>query len=135
MTAIKALDWSGVTAAGPVDFPRAWEIARSVPPAKHPNPKCSFRQTDGALLCDCSVLFKHPEVTGVPVARPIVRIAEHEIDDWTLEWRGWFVECRRPDGTVVDTHDNGLHVTLRSAFRAAVAHLREGGCPVDGGAS
>lgn len=67
------------------------------------------------------------------IARPFLRIAEHEVDDWTLEWRGWYVECRRPDGTVVTAHlDSGLHVTQRMAFKAAMAHLREGGCPVDG---
>lgn len=64
MTNFRVIDWSGVPAAGPVDFPRAWEIARSVPPQEHPHPKCSFRQTGGALLCDCSVLMEHPEVTG-----------------------------------------------------------------------
>lgn len=45
-----------------VDFLRAWEIARAVPPDQHPHPKCSFRQTSGALLCDCEVLYGHPEV-------------------------------------------------------------------------
>lgn len=64
MIEIRAIDWTGVIAAVPVDFPRAWQIARSVPPQQHPHPKCSFRQTDGALLCDCDVLYKHPEVTG-----------------------------------------------------------------------
>lgn len=44
-----------------VDIPRAWEIARGVAPQRHPDPKCSFRQTAGALLCDCAVLMKHPE--------------------------------------------------------------------------
>lgn len=67
-------------------------------------------------------------------ARPFLRIAEHEVDDWTIEWRGWLIECRSPDGGVVAVHpDEGLHVTQRGAFRAAVQHLREGGCPVDGG--
>lgn len=62
---IRAIDWAGVRVPGSnIDFPRAWEIARSVPPQEHPHPKCSFRQTDGALLCDCDVLFKHPEYTG-----------------------------------------------------------------------
>lgn len=43
-----------------VDFPRAWEISRSVDIEKH-HEKCSFRTTNGVLLCDCDVLFKHPE--------------------------------------------------------------------------
>lgn len=64
------------------------------------------------------------------IARPFLRIAEHEVDDWASEWRGWFVECRRPDGTVVGTHpEHGLHVTQFAAYRDAVRHLREGGCP------
>jgi len=45
-----------------VDFPRAWQIAREVPPDKH-DPECSFAITDGAVLCDCHVLMEHPEVT------------------------------------------------------------------------
>ena len=43
-----------------MDFPRAWEIARAAPLDKH-HERCSFRQTGGALLCDCEVLTKHPE--------------------------------------------------------------------------
>ena len=43
-----------------VDFPRAWEIARSVPWKRH-NPKCSFHISKGGLLCDCHVLFNHPD--------------------------------------------------------------------------
>ena len=43
-----------------MDFPRAWEIVRdSVVPDHHP--KCSYRVTGGALLCDCDVLSRHPE--------------------------------------------------------------------------
>lgn len=68
------------------------------------------------------------------IARPFLRIAGHEIGDWTTEWRGWFVECRTPSGAVVATHvDSGLHVTQPAAFRAALAHLKAGGCPVDAG--
>jgi hypothetical protein len=67
-------------------------------------------------------------------ARPFLRIAEHEVDDFTQQWRGWFVGCRRPDGSVVAVHPaGGLHGTQRMAFRAALAHLREGGCPVKAG--
>lgn len=43
-----------------VDYPRAWAISRSVVPEKH-HEKCSTRQTNGAILCDCDVLFKHPD--------------------------------------------------------------------------
>lgn len=62
-------------------------------------------------------------------ARPFLRIAEHTVDDWSLEWRGWYVECRRPDGTVAGVHPaTGLHGSQRMAFRAAIQHLRQGGC-------
>jgi hypothetical protein len=43
-----------------MDFPRAWEIARLVPKKDH-HPKCSFRVTDGGLLCDCEVITRHSE--------------------------------------------------------------------------
>lgn len=43
-----------------IDYPRAWEIAQAAPIAKH-DPKCSYAQTGGALLCDCDVVFQHPE--------------------------------------------------------------------------
>lgn len=41
-------------------FPRAWEIARATPVESHLE-MCSYRQTEGALLCDCPVLTMHPE--------------------------------------------------------------------------
>ena len=44
-----------------VDFPRAWEIARTVEPEYHHN-KCSFNVTNGGVLCDCDVVNKHPEL-------------------------------------------------------------------------
>lgn len=43
-----------------MDFPRAWEIARSFPSTEH-DPACSFARTCGGLLCDCWVLTRHPE--------------------------------------------------------------------------
>lgn len=77
-------------------------------------------------------LFGASAVKPVP-GRPFLRIAEHEVDDWTLEWRGWFFECRRHDGSVIATHpDKGLDGSQRMAFRHALAHLREGGCLVAG---
>ena len=39
-----------------IDFPKAWEISRSVPPEEH-DPECSTAQTNGAILCDCFVLW------------------------------------------------------------------------------
>ncbi len=42
------------------DFPRAWQICRAVEPAGH-NPRCSY--ATNLLLCDCHVLWAHPEVT------------------------------------------------------------------------
>lgn len=58
-----------------VDFPRGWEITRSVEPEYHHN-KYSYN-TDG-MLCDCDILFKHPEMLdkevfygrgGIPIVR------------------------------------------------------------------
>ena len=43
-----------------VDFPRAWQIARATPAEDH-DPRCSYAQTSGAILCDCRVLTEHPE--------------------------------------------------------------------------
>lgn len=42
-----------------VDIPRGWEITESVQPEYHHN-KCSFNVA--GMLCDCDVLFKHPEL-------------------------------------------------------------------------
>ena len=43
-----------------VDYPRAWEIARATEAERH-HPKCSYRKSGGAFLCDCEVLTQHPE--------------------------------------------------------------------------
>lgn len=43
-----------------VDYPRAWELVAATQLAEH-HPKCSYRQTSRALLCDCDVLTTHPE--------------------------------------------------------------------------
>ena len=43
-----------------MDFPTAWAIARRTPPEQH-HPACSFNLTQGGLLCDCAVLYKHPQ--------------------------------------------------------------------------
>ena len=43
-----------------IDFPRAWQIAQSVPYAEH-HPLCSFAQTKGGFLCDCHILKLHKE--------------------------------------------------------------------------
>lgn len=40
-----------------MDFPRAWEISNAVAVEYH-HDKCS---THAGMLCDCDVLFKHPE--------------------------------------------------------------------------
>lgn len=66
-------------------------------------------------------------------ARPFLRIFEHWLDEAPyVEWRGWVIECRRPDGTVVAVHpERGLHGTQRMAFKAALRHLAEGGCPLN----
>ena len=43
-----------------IDFPRAWQIAQATQKKDH-DPRCSFRVTDGALLCDCAIITEHPE--------------------------------------------------------------------------
>lgn len=43
-----------------VDFPRAWQIAKSADINEH-DEKCSFFITQGGLLCDCHILSTHPE--------------------------------------------------------------------------
>jgi hypothetical protein len=43
-----------------VDFPRAWELVAGTELSQH-HPGCSYRQTERALLCDCDVLYQHPE--------------------------------------------------------------------------
>ena len=59
-----------------VDWPRGWEIAKSVPFKKH-HPECSYRVTKGCIICDCDILNKHPEMKsctfygskGIPIKR------------------------------------------------------------------
>jgi hypothetical protein len=43
-----------------VDFPRAFQIVNATDFAEH-HPKCSYRIAKGGFLCDCDVLYKHPE--------------------------------------------------------------------------
>ena len=44
-----------------LDFPRAWQIAGQTDSAYHHN-DCSYNKTSGALLCDCNIINKHPEM-------------------------------------------------------------------------
>ena len=50
-----------------MDYPSAFDISNSVLPEKH-HPKCSARS---GMLCDCEVLFTHPDY--------IKDYGEHEI--------------------------------------------------------
>ena len=45
-----------------VDFPRAWQICKSVAKEYHHN-DCSYNQTS-CVLCDCDILMKHEETTS-----------------------------------------------------------------------
>lgn len=59
----RVLDFAGVPVDGrPIDYPRAWEIARAAPINEH-DPRCSYRQCGGGILCDCLVLTGSPEYT------------------------------------------------------------------------
>jgi hypothetical protein len=63
-----------------IDFPRAWEISRSVPIKQH-NPRCSYASTQGALLCDCHILFQHPEYDGNPTSERSFTDKEEKLFD------------------------------------------------------
>lgn len=43
-----------------MDYPEAWAFVKDSPPWKH-HPKCSYRQTNRALLCDCAYLMDEYE--------------------------------------------------------------------------
>jgi hypothetical protein len=45
-----------------IDFPRAWELARSTAPEDH-HPECSYAVTGGAFVCDliCPVISENRE--------------------------------------------------------------------------
>lgn len=43
-----------------IDFPRAWQIARMIPPTAH-DENCSFRQASGGFLCDCDIIYRNAE--------------------------------------------------------------------------
>lgn len=47
-----------------VDFPKAWEIAKSVPDGRH-HEKCSYRTQRGGLLCDCDILYGVNPLEGI----------------------------------------------------------------------
>lgn len=43
-----------------LDFPTAWRILRESPDLEH-HLRCSYEQTDGALLCDCGAVEREWE--------------------------------------------------------------------------
>lgn len=43
-----------------IDYPRAWQIVEASKIEDH-NERCSYRTTEGCILCDCHVLALHPE--------------------------------------------------------------------------
>ena len=52
-----SMDLAAETASEPVmDFPAAWAFVKATDPADH-DPRCSWRTQNGALLCDCDVLW------------------------------------------------------------------------------
>jgi len=56
-----------------MDFPEAWAFVRATGPMRH-DVGCSWRSTEGALLCDCHVLGEEYErrmiAMGARVAEP-----------------------------------------------------------------
>lgn len=43
-----------------LDFPTAWRILEESPELAH-DPRCSYEQTDGGLLCDCGAVEREWE--------------------------------------------------------------------------
>lgn len=39
-----------------MDYPQAWAFVKETKPEDH-HKKCSWRTTNGALLCDCDVIW------------------------------------------------------------------------------
>lgn len=73
-----------------VDFPRAWQLAKKKRFEKH-HSECSYRVTNGALLCDCAVLTKHPEYLRETVlygkdGRPLCLLIKGDRNDSKQEW-------------------------------------------------
>lgn len=44
-----------------IDFPRAWQIVKASKVRDH-HLECSYLASEGCVLCDCDVIYKHPEV-------------------------------------------------------------------------
>lgn len=65
-----------------MDFPTAWRLARSWPAAEHEEP-CSYRVSDGAFLCDCTVLNRDmgPLIDGEPPEPEAVPIEVIAVDN------------------------------------------------------
>lgn len=59
-----------------MDYPTAWRLVRQTKPADH-DPRCSFVQTNGAILCDCHVLDELEAVHAHGSARDV------------LDWMAW----------------------------------------------
>jgi hypothetical protein len=61
-----------MTRVPPIDYPTAWELVNT--PLEH-HPRCSFEQTNGALLCDCDALYREWELLGKPQSKEEVQVA------------------------------------------------------------
>lgn len=46
-----------------MDYPTAWAFVKDTDPADH-HERCSWRTTNGCLLCDCDVLWDEYERRG-----------------------------------------------------------------------
>lgn len=49
-----------------MDYPTAWAFVKSTDPADH-HERCSWRTTNGCLLCDCDVLWNKYELMRTTV--------------------------------------------------------------------
>jgi hypothetical protein len=57
MVDIQVWDFTGVEIwpGAVMDYPTAWKFVKTTKMGDH-HPKCSYRQMDGGLLCDCDII-------------------------------------------------------------------------------
>nr|WP_267906673.1 phage Gp37/Gp68 family protein [Luteolibacter pohnpeiensis] len=96
-----------------IDFPQAWEIAKSAPSAQH-DPLCSYRKSGGGILCDCDVLTKRSGMDGIhwvicggesgPGARPMhpdwARLLQQQCEEQGVSFlfKQWGEWCPATEG-------------------------------------
>lgn len=97
-----------------IDFPRAWELARAALGHIH-HPRCSYRQSSGALLCDLAC----PAIADTPEFRCP---ALHGSGGKVIRDTGHYGKCP-------GHHENT--VTASDSQRAFASTRKNGGKPMD----